>query len=269
MRLQSLETTPQEDQTSEVSRPSFVVLHGLFGSGRNWGGVAKKLAARGYAVHALDMRNHGESGWDARMDYPAMATDVAETIAALELDRPLLVGHSMGGKAAMTLALTHPDVIRGVVAVDISPVHYPLHHEALIDAMLAADLTGKQRRAEIEPALAAAAPEPAIRQFLLQNLVTRDGGLAWRINLGILRGSQDDLAAFPADDGGHSYDGPTLAIAGGASDYIRPDHHAAFRRLFPRCRIETIPDAEHWVHAQAPEAVTALLLSFAAEHSDI
>lgn len=269
MRLQTLETTPAKDLTTGSSGLSFVVLHGLFGSGRNWGAVAKKLAAQGYIVHALDMRNHGESGWDARMDYPAMAADVAETIEALELDRPLLVGHSMGGKAAMTLALTRPDMIRGMIAVDISPVHYPLHHEALIDAMLAADLTGKQRRAEVEPALAAAAPEPAVRQFLLQNLVTRDGGLAWRINLEALSDSQDALAAFPADDGQHRYDGPALAIAGGASNYVQPGHHQAYKRLFPRCRIEIVPDAEHWVHAQAPDAVTALLLSFANEVSGV
>lgn len=236
-----------------------VVLHGLFGSGRNWSAVARRLAGTGHPVHALDLRNHGAAGWDPVMDYPAMAADVVETIRDLGLDRPLLVGHSMGGKAAMTVALTTPDAIRGLVVVDIAPVPYPIHHDHLIAAMLAADLTGKTRRADVAPLLADAAPEPDIRQFLLQNLVTRDGALAWRINLPVLRDSQDRLADFTADRPGAAYDGPMLAIAGGASDYVRPGHRPVFQRLFPAGRIETVPGASHWVHAEKPDAVTGLV----------
>lgn len=243
--------------------PPLAILHGLFGSGRNWAGIAQHLAAN-HRVIALDLRNHGASAWADAMDYPAMAEDVQETLVALGHRRFALLGHSMGGKTAMTLSLAHPDAVERLVVVDIAPVAYPPRHLPYVKAMRAIDLMGVKRRAELDGALAAAVPAPAERAFLLQNLVFDDGKARWRINLEAIENAMPDLVGFPTPPSGGIYRKPTLFIAGGRSDFVQPAHEPAIRRLFPEARILRVETAGHWVHAEQPQAFLAAVEPFLA-----
>ncbi|WP_207480426.1 alpha/beta fold hydrolase [Arenibaculum pallidiluteum] len=254
----ALELASQE--MGEGTTP-FVVLHGLFGSSKNWNMIARRLAPD-YRVHALDMRNHGASPWAERMDYPSMAEDVAAYIEARHLAPCAVLGHSMGGKAALWLALTRPDLVERVIAADVAPVAY--RSSNLIDyirAMRALDLGRFSRRAEVEAALTEAIPIAGERSFLMQNLVAEDGVLRWRLNLPVLEAEFDRIIGFP-DSAGLRYDGPALFLIGANSSYVRPAHHDEIRRMFPRARIVTIPDSGHWLHAEQPEAVHQALREF-------
>jgi len=233
--------------------PPLVILHGLFGSGRNWAGIAKKLAEN-WRVLAVDLRNHGASPWDAAMDYAVMAEDVLALIEAEKLDRPVLLGHSMGGKAAMVAALTDPGAIGALIVADIAPVAYGHSHEPYIDALRSIDLAAVKRRGDADEALRDAVPEAGLRGFLLHNLVFEDAGPRWRVNLDAIDRNMDALTGFPDLPAGLAYDGPSLFMVGAKSDYVRPNHHAAIRRLFPKASIILIPDAGHWLHAEKPAA---------------
>ena len=243
--------------------PPLVILHGLFGSGRNWTGIARRLA-EAWHVYALDLRNHGDSPWAEAMDYPAMAGDVGAFLDRQGLDRVALVGHSMGGKTAMALALTRPERIGSLTVVDIAPVAYPQTHQGYVEALQALDLGGITRRADADAALQASIPEAGIRAFLLQNLVARDGGFAWRFNLAALGAGMAEISGFPETPERGIYEGRTFFLGGGLSDYITADHHAAIGRLFPRAGIETVAGAGHWVHAEAPGPFLEALQGFLA-----
>ncbi|MFM8735434.1 MAG: alpha/beta fold hydrolase [Pirellulales bacterium] len=228
-----------------------VILHGLFGSKRNWAGVAARLAAdRGVLV--ADLRNHGESPWDEQHDYPAMAADVAGLIDR-EVGGPAAVlGHSMGGKVAMTLALMRPDLVERLVVVDIAPVRSSGTLIDVLRAMRAVPLKNFSRRTEVEAALVEAIPDAAVRGFLMLNLVNGSEGLAWTVNLDALERHFDTILGFPEIPAGQTFDGPTLFVVGGRSEYVRPEHRAEIRRLFPGAGIEVLEGAGHWVHADAP-----------------
>lgn len=233
-----------------AGRP-LVILHGLFGAKRNWGMVAKALSPH-RRVFCLDMRNHGESPWADTMTYPAMAADVAHFIHRHALGAVDLVGHSMGGKAAMALALAHPELLRSLTVVDIAPATSPgtfIHYVAALRAM---DLSAVKTRKEADALLAPAEANPGIRGFLLQNLESGNDGFTWRVNLDALGGAMEDLLAWPAPPHGRSFSGPALFLAGGASDYIRTHHHGEITRLFPQAEIRVLPGIGHWVHAEAP-----------------
>lgn len=229
-----------------------VLLHGLFGSARNWAGIARRLG-EDHAVYVLDARNHGDSPRAAAMGYADMADDVGEFIADHGLERPLVMGHSMGGKTAMTLALGQGGAIGGLIVADIAPVAYPPRFMAELDAMRAIDPAGLARRGDAEAAMAQAVPDPAVRAFLLHNLVAQDGGYAWRIDLGAIAANAEALAGF-AVPAGASYRGPALFLRGDRSDYVAPTHHAGIRDLFPAAEIETIADSGHWLYAEQPDA---------------
>jgi esterase len=242
--------------------PPLAILHGLYGSGRNWAGAAKHLSAR-WRTLAMDLRNHGASPWADAMDYPVMAADVWETLAAEGADgAPVILGHSMGGKTAMAAALARPGDTRALVVVDIAPVALDHSNAAYLDAMRAVDLAAISRRAEADAALAAAVPEAGLRAFLLQNLVFEDGAARWRLNMDAIEASMGALTAFPFEAGAARFDGPALFIGGSLSDYLRREHHDAIRAFFPAARIETIEGAGHWVHAEAPAAFMAVLEDF-------
>ena len=243
--------------------PPLAILHGLFGSGRNWATIAQHLAAT-HRVITLDLRNHGASPWADAMDYPTMAEDVVATLHALGHRRFALLGHSMGGKPAMVAALTEASAVERLVVVDIAPVTYPVHHLALVHAMRALDLGGIRRRSEADAGLAPAVPDPAERAFLLQNLIFSDGQPSWRLNLAAIERALPDLADFPAAAGDTGFDGPALFIAGSLSDYLRPDVEPVIRHLFPQARVERIPGAGHWLHAEQPQAFLALVAPFLA-----
>lgn len=249
--------------TEQGKGPPLVMLHGLFGSARNWASIAKRLAER-RRVFALDMRNHGASPWADDMDYGAMAEDVCAFLDAAGLDRTALLGHSMGGKAAMLAALRHPGRIERLVVVDVAPAAYRPVLGAYVEAMQAVDLAGCTRRAEVDAQLRPAVPDPAVRQFLLQNLVAEDGRLRWRLNLDAIGRAMPAISGFP-EPPDRSYDGPALFVAGGRSDYVRPEHEATIRRLFPRATVARVEDAGHWVHAEQPDAFLRTVEPFLAE----
>lgn len=233
---------------------SLLIAHGLFGSGRNWGAVAKRLADI-RTVLAVDMRNHGESPRSPDHSYAAQADDLAET-----LDGPAdVLGHSMGGKAAMTLALRRPELVRSLIVVDIAPRAYDHNQRDLIEAMRSVNLSAVERRSDADAQLRGRVADPAVRAFLLQSLDVAER--RWRLNLDALDAEMDAIVGWPEPGG--SYDGPTLFLRGGASDYVAEKDAPAIRRLFPEARIEAIPEAGHWVHAEAPgpfvEAVRAHL----------
>lgn len=240
--------------------PDLVILHGLFGSGRNWTTHAKQLAER-WRVHLLDLRNHGGSPWHDEVSYPAMAADVAAYLDREGLERPTVVGHSMGGKTAMALALDQGERIERLVVVDIAPVPYGHSHAGFIDAMLALDLPVLGKRSAVDAALAGEIPDAGVRAFLLQNLTQRDGSLAWRLNLCALQAAMPALVGFevPVRE---AYEGPAFFLAGADSDYVLPEHEGQIRGLFPEAEISHIPGAGHWVHAEQPAEFMARLTGF-------
>lgn len=238
--------------------PPVVFLHGLFGSGRNWLGIAKALSPR-FDVILADLRNHGDAPWNPDAGYEALAADVAALLDRLELPRVRLVGHSMGGKAAMVLALTAPERVERLVVVDIAPVNYGPGLDGLLESMRALDLRDITRRADADRALAPAVPDPAVRAFLLQNLEPRDGRLAWRLNLDALAAAMPVIRGFPDLPTSAAFAGRTCLIRGESSDYVRPDHEPVIRRLFPNADLHTVAGAGHWVHAERTEAFLEVL----------
>ncbi len=241
--------------------PPLIILHGLFGSGRNWTGIAKKLAAN-WRVMTVDLRNHGASPWDADMNYALMAEDVLALIEAEKLDSPVLLGHSMGGKTAMMAALTNPDAIGALIVADIAPVSYGHSHEPSVDALRSIDLAAVKRRGDADAALRDAVPEAALRGFLLHNLAFEAEGPRWRLNLDAIDRNMDRLTGFPDRSAGVAYGGPSMFVVGANSDYVQPDHHATIRQLFPEASILLIADAGHWLHAEKPAEFFDLVLRF-------
>jgi esterase len=236
------------------------ILHGLLGSGRNWAGIAQRLAAH-HRVIAFDLRNHGASPWAETMTYTEMAEDVGAAMAARGHSRFALIGHSMGGKVAMAAALADPVSVERLVAVDIAPVAYPPAQLAVIQAMRGLDLTGITRRRDADTRLAGVIPDSAERAFLLQNLVLGTGPPRWRANLSVIEAAMPVLADFP-DLSPAIYHGPVLFVAGGGSDYLRPEHQAAILALFPRATMARIKDADHWPQAEQPERFLACIVPF-------
>ncbi len=246
--------------------PALIILHGLFGSARNWSTIARRLAAS-HRVIALDLRNHGNSPWAGTMTYAEMADDVAGFIVLAGLDRPSVLGHSMGGKVAMTLALGHDVALGALVVVDIAPVSYDGGFGDYVVAMSAIDPRSVERRADADAALAGAVADPALRAFLLQNLIARDGSYVWRINLPAIGAGLPGLSEFDPTDAAATFAGAALFIAGGRSHYVTAEHHATIRRLFPGAEIAVLDGAGHWPHAEQPEKFVALVAPFLDHHS--
>lgn len=228
--------------------PTLVVAHGLYGSARNWGVICRRLSDRREVV-AVDMRNHGDSPRTETHRYPDMAADLAEVIESL--GPPVdLMGHSMGGKAAMQLALTRPDLIRRLIVADIAPVAYDHDQARHVQAMAALDLSRITTRAEADAALAERVPDPALRAFFLQSLDLRAHPPHWKLNLPVLEAEMPHVVGWPGTQG--RFDGPALFLTGANSHYVRPEHRETIRALFPKARFAKIPDAGHWLHAEKP-----------------
>ena len=254
--------------------PRVVFVHGLFGQGKNWTTIARGLADR-HRVTLLDLPNHGHSPWTDRVDY----LDMAELVAAeLEkLGEPVtLVGHSMGGKVAMQLALRRPELLRALVVVDVAPVDYPesggrtddLDEESspfadYIAAMRAIDLETLQTRDDADHALRGAVPSRMVRSFLLQSL-QREGthGWRWRLNLPALARDLGQLRGFPEPPPGATFEGPVLWVAGANSHYVLPRDRERMDALFPATRLVRIKNAGHWVHSEQPEVFLETMRRF-------
>jgi pimeloyl-ACP methyl ester carboxylesterase len=229
--------------------PTLVIAHGLYGSGRNWGVIARRLADR-RNVLAVDMRNHGDSPRMATQSYPDMAADLADVIDAIGSPVDLL-GHSMGGKAAMQLALTRPALIRRLTVADIAPVAYSHDQSRHVDAMASLDLSRIGTRAEADASLAAAGVgDAALRAFFLQSLDLRERPPRWKLNLPVLKSEMPKIVGWPDTEG--RFDGPALFLTGAESHYVQPEHRDRIRRLFPKARFAKIPGAGHWLHAEKP-----------------
>lgn len=252
--------------------PRVAFLHGLFGQGRNWSQIAKGLAGpdgTGARCTLVDLPDHGRSPWSAEFSFEAYAATVAETLRGIDADaRWVVVGHSLGGKTAMLLALRHPELVAGLVVVDIAPKHYGDldRFTGYIEEMQRLPLAQLQSRADAEARFEES--NPAVKAFLLQNL-RRDGeSWRWQANLGLIaadaaRGSDSAIADWPVRPGEVApFDGPVLWVAGGDSAYIQPGDVEPMRALFPRMRQVTVKGASHWVHTDAPEVVVETLRRF-------
>ncbi len=262
------EPRPEVDlHTTQVGEqgPWVVFLHGLFGQGRNFTQIAKGLEPDLRSL-LVDLPNHGRSAWTERFDYVEHADAVAEHLrAGVAADGPVhVLGHSMGGKVAMVLALRHPDLVDRLVVVDIAPSGGGDTGEFahLLDSLATLDLAAVERRADADVRLAPAIRSSTVRGFLLQNLrADDDGGWRWQANLDLLRRELPTIGGFPAHDG-EPFDRPVLWVAGERSDYVGPDDAPAMRALFPRTRQLTVKGAGHWVHSEQPDVVVQALRVF-------
>jgi len=243
--------------------PPLVIMHGLFGSARNWRTIAEKLADS-HHVYAVDLRNHGESGHAATMSFSEMIDDLRVFLDAQGIERSSMIGHSVGGKVAMLFALLYGQHLDKVVVVDIAPFDYAHTYLPEVQAMRGVDVSAVTSRADADERLARSIFDAPLRTFLLQNLVSRDGGYAWRINLNAIANAMEQLTGFP-DVTGLEYIGPSLFVSGGDSDYIRPGYHGKIRTLFPAAQFVAIPDAGHRVHAEQPEKFLETVRGFLAE----
>lgn len=223
--------------------PQVLIVHGLFGSARNWGAIAKRLSVD-RKVLAVDMRNHGASAWTDTHTYADMAEDLAELLA----EPTDVVGHSMGGKAAMMLALNWPEHVRRLVVADIAPVAYSHTQMPMIDAMRAVDLDTVETRREADEQLSERIDEPGVRAFLLQSLDVRER--RWRLNLDVLANDMPAILGFP--EVATRFEGTALFLSGGDSDYVRDDYRSVIKSRFPSARFARIPGAGHWLHADKP-----------------
>lgn len=247
--------------------PRLVLLHGLFGQGRNFTGVAKALA-EGARVSLVDLPDHGRSPWSRTFSYVAMADQVADLLATTAPgERWTVAGHSMGGKVAMLVALRHPALVERLCVVDVAPVPTAAVNSfgTYVAALRRVDLATLADRTTAERVVAETVPDPTVRGFLLQNLRREGSGAAarwrWQMNLALLGDHLDEIADWPAGPWA-PYDGPVLWLAGVESDYVQASSAPAMRALFPRVRLVRVKNAGHWVHADQPAVFVSALQRF-------
>ena len=240
--------------------PPFIILHGLLGASGNWHTLSRTVFQDIARVYAVDQRNHGRSPHADAFDYPTLAADLHTFIDRHALRPSIVMGHSMGGKTAMQAALTYPEDVDRLIVVDMAPGGYPPRHTDLLEALAAINPSEYDRRSEVDAALADAVPSRRIRQFLLKNLQHDGERYTWQMNLEAIRANYDAIMA-PVD-GTAMFDGPTLFVRGEDSDYVTQDDLPDIRERFPRADLVTIPGADHWVHADAPEAFAEVVVDF-------
>ncbi len=233
--------------------PDFVVLHGLFGSGKNWRSFAGSLE-EDFQVWTLDARNHGDSPHADSMSYQQMAEDVVRFFDENELENVILLGHSMGGKTAMQLALQFPDRIAALIVVDIAPVCYDHQQKQLklIEAMQGLHLAAEMSRSDIEKKLALKIPEKRLLSFLMTNLYRQNGQFQWRIGLEQIAAGMPYLLNYPEVNS--VFEGPVQFIGGENSAYLKFEYHALIRKKFPESRITMLKNCGHWLHIEQPAA---------------
>lgn len=255
MRLNVIERDPDNGS----SATPVVFIHGLFGRARNLS-FLQRQAAKTRRTLALDLRSHGASP-HGKLDYMAMVGDVMETLGAHDALPAVLVGHSMGGKVAMALALQHPERVAGLLVGDIAPARTGHGQSTLGEAMLRLNFPPHLDRKEALVLLSSVVPREDMRNLMLQNL-RLDDPPGWEIGLQEIVDSMPNIENWPYVPEGHVYSGPTLFIRGERSPYIRPEHYPVMARLFPHYRLETIPGVGHWLHAENPQRFSELMLAF-------
>lgn len=233
-----------------------MIVHGLFGSAKNWGSVAKALAQTRHVV-SVDQRNHGHSPWFDSHSYPEMAKDIGAVVDAFGGYADLL-GHSMGGKAAMQLALDRPECVGRLVVADIAPVPYTHSQGHNIDAMRSVPIEALSKRSAAIAALLEATGDRNLAAFFAQSIDTKSG--EWLLNLDILERDMGLILGFPEQTG--QFDGATLFLSGSASDYVLPEHRPAIKALFPQASFAKLNGAGHWLHAEKPAEFIATVRAF-------
>lgn len=241
--------------------PALIILHGLFGSSDNWYTLAKTFAHH-FTVFLVDQRNHGQSPQSPEFDYKLLAEDLVEFIQTRSIHQPVLLGHSMGGKAAMNLAVRHPEQVHKLIVVDIVPKTYLVHHDAILDGLKAIPIHTLSTRNEADRILSQYVPEPVVRQFLLKNLSRKSGGgFEWKINLEAIDNNIEAIGAGMVYSG--KYDGPSLFVKGKKSNYYERDDETLIKAIFPKAEFATL-DTRHWVQAEKPEEFAQLVLNYLA-----
>lgn len=247
-------------ESGEVGKRPLVILHGLFGSLDNWITLAKYFAEH-FHVYLVDQRNHGKSPHDDAFSYQVMGDDLRAFLMQHAIQDPIILGHSMGGKTAMLFATQHPEMIYKLIVVDIAPKTYPVHHDGIIEGLKSLPLEQLQRRGEADDLLAKFIPQFDTRQFLLKNL-TRDekGVFVWKMNLPVIERNIEIIGHGLPEDA--VFEKETLFIRGLKSDYIKDEDLPLLSKHFPHSRLESVAEAGHWVHAEAPQKLFDLVISF-------
>ena len=226
--------------------PSVMIVHGLYGSGRNWGIIAKRLSDEFFVI-TVDLRNHGDSPWLDKHNYHAMADDLVELITFLNI-KPNIIGHSMGGKAAMVLALKRPNLVRNLIIADIAPVKYEHDQSQFIEAMQKVDLSKVEKRSDATLALSKFVEDKSLQNFFTQSLDIK--AKRWKLNLKVLRSEMSEILSFPKIES--EFSGHSLFLKGEKSDYIKSEHRKLIKSLFTKARFATFKEAGHWLHAEKP-----------------
>ena len=241
-----------------TQHPTLVIVHGLFGSGRNWRAIAKRLSADRQVV-CVDMRNHAGSFWHKDHSYKDLADDLAHTLSQITGSVDVL-GHSMGGKAAMVLALRNPSNMNRLIVADIAPIAYSHTQITNIRIMQSLDISTLTRRSEADKILSGYIMDTPTRAFLVQSLELSENGNRWALNLDALADNMDAIIGFPDVSG--TFPNETLFIKGGSSDYISSQHMPKINSLFPNSSVQEIAGAGHWVHAEAPRPFIEAVINF-------
>jgi len=238
-----------------------VILHGYLGMSDNWKTLSMQYAQNGFEVHALDLRNHGRSFHSDEFTYEAMINDVLNYCNHYHLDRINVIGHSMGGKLAMFLAITHPEKVEKLIIADIAPRPYPPHHQDILDALNAVDFSVQKERKEVEEVIAQYIPDFETRQFLMKNVYRKTPEeLDFRINLKVLTEKYDNIGITLPEN--TVFQKPTLFLRGEYSNYIKERDEQDIQRHFPKAEIKTISKSGHWLHAENPKEFLAYSLSY-------
>tara|TARA_B110000967_G_scaffold145478_1_gene148874 strand:- start:155 stop:967 length:813 start_codon:yes stop_codon:yes gene_type:complete len=256
----SLQSTDQLLLEGQDSSPAVILIHGMFGSLSNLGVLARSLVAD-YQVISVDLRNHGDSPHESLMDLPSMAADIIELMDDLELSSATLIGHSLGGKVSMQVALNSPERVCGLVVIDIAPVTYDARQDAALDALnLLAEHTVESRR-DADALISEDIAEASVRAFLLKNLARKPEG-DFRLKLNLASINQNYASTLVSAPIGHPYEGPALFLKGEHSAYIQEKHRPIIQQLFPHSQLEVVAETAHWLHAEKPETVNALIRAF-------
>lgn len=236
-----------------------IILHGLMGSADNWLTQAKILSNT-YKVYTVDQRNHGLSPHSDEFDYKVLANDIRDFITEHDIKNPIVLGHSMGGKAAMNFAIANPTLLDKLIVVDIAPKAYPIHHDSIVEGLKAIPINTLQTRNEADTILSEFVPEADVRQFLLKNLSRKpEGGFAWKINLPIIDKNLESISAdiqFPG-----TYTGPSLFVRGAKSRYVKDEDRQRIKDLFPNSTLVTM-DTGHWVQAEKPQEFVDIVMNY-------
>lgn len=239
----------------------FIIMHGFLGMSDNWKTLGTQFASEGYQVHMLDLRNHGRSFHSDEFNYDAMVQDVHEYCVENDLEKVMMLGHSMGGKVAMFFAMQYPEKIDKLIVADIGPKYYRPHHQDILAGLNAVDFSQKPERAEVEEILKGHIGDFGTRQFLMKSLYWKEPGqLAFRFNLDVFNKEIDNIGEALKEN--TVFEKPTLFIKGGNSNYIKDEDVVTIKKHFPEAKMETIHNTGHWLHAENPKEFHQKVIAF-------